>query len=281
VQNAVGLNSATFNGGRVFGPAVAGLLIVVVGTGWCFVFNAASFVAVIIGLTMMRPSELHPRPRAGRAKGQIREGLTYAWASPVLRSTLVLVLIVGLLTLNFMVFLPLLAKDVFHGGAGMVGVFSAAQGFGALVGSLVAARRADFTPRMLSGSAAMLGISMLAMAVSPWLWLELLFVAASGASFMTMMLTANATLQLNSEPARRGRVMAIYVMMFAGTTPLGGPLLGAICAHFGARVGTATAGAAAIAAAMVLPVARRSAERSVGGSVAPSPAEAPGWRSAS
>lgn len=261
VQNAVGLNSATFNGGRVFGPAVAGLLIVLVGTGWCFLFNSVSFLAVIVGLVMMRPHELYPRPVITRAKGQIREGLVYAWASPVLRSTLVLVFIVGLLTLNFTVFLPLLAKDVFHGGAGMVGVFSAMQGFGALVGSLAAARRPEFTPRHLAISAAALGLSMLGMAAAPVLWLELVLVACSGASFMTMMLTANATLQLNSAPDRRGRVMAIYVIMFAGTTPFGGPLMGAICAHFGARAGTALAGVSAMAAAMALPAVRHAADR--------------------
>ena len=261
VQNAVGLNSATFNGGRVFGPAIAGLLIVVVGTGWCFALNAVSFVAVIVGLVMMRPADMHLRARAVRAKGQIREGLAYAWASPVLRSTLVLVFIVGLLTLNFTVFLPLLAKDVFHGDAGLVGVFSAVQGAGALVGSLAAARRAEFTPRMLAGSALALGVSMLGMAAAPVLWLELVLVACSGASFMTMMLTANATLQLNSVPERRGRVMAIYVLMFAGTTPFGGPLLGAVCAHFGARSGTALAGVSALVAGLALPAVRQHAER--------------------
>ena len=263
VQNAVGLNSATFNGGRVFGPAVAGLLIVLVGTGWCFAFNAASFVAVIIGLALMRSADMYPRPRAARAKGQIREGLRYAGASPVLLSTLVLVFIVGLLTLNFQVFLPLLAKETFHGGAGMVGIFSATQGAGALVGSLASARRTAFTPALLAGATFAVGGSLLGMAVAPVLVLELVLVAASGAAFILMMLTANATLQLNSAPDKRGRVMALYVMMFGGTTPFGAPLLGLISAHFGARVGTAVAGSAALGAASALPVVRRAAERRV------------------
>lgn len=263
VQNAVGLNSATFNGGRVFGPAIAGLLIVLVGTGWCFAINSASFVAVIIGLGLMRSSEMHARPRAPRAKGQIREGIRYAWASPVLRSTLVLVLIVGLFTLNFQVFLPLMAKEVFHGGAGMVGVFSAMQGAGALVASLVLARRRTFTPYLLAVCTTACGASLVAMALAPWLWLELVLVAASGAGFIAMMLTANATLQLNSEPNTRGRVMALYVMMFGGTTPFGAPLLGFISDHLGARSGTAVAGVAALVAAVLLPVVRRSAERRV------------------
>lgn len=263
VQNAVGLNSATFNGGRVFGPAIAGLLIVLVGTGWCFAINSASFVAVIIGLGLMRSSEMHARPRAPRARGQIREGIRYAWASPVLRSTLVLVLIVGLFTLNFQVFLPLMAKEVFHGGAGMVGVFSAMQGAGALVASLVLARRRTFTPYLLAVCTTACGASLVAMALAPWLWLELVLVAASGAGFIAMMLTANATLQLNSEPHTRGRVMALYVMMFGGTTPFGAPLLGFISDHLGARSGTAVAGLAALLAAVLLPVVRRSAERRV------------------
>lgn len=263
VQNAVGLNSATFNGGRVFGPAIAGLLILLVGTGWCFAINSASFVAVIIGLALMRSSEMHARPRAPRAKGQIREGVRYAWASPILRSTLVLVLIVGLFTLNFQVFLPLMAKEVFHGGAGMVGLFSAMQGAGALVASLVLARRRTFTPYLLAVCTTACGASLVAMALAPWLWLELVLVAASGAGFIAMMLTANATLQLNSEPHTRGRVMALYVMMFGGTTPFGAPLLGFISDHLGARSGTAVAGVAALVAALLLPVVRRSAERRV------------------
>jgi MFS family permease len=266
VQNAVGLNSATFNGGRVFGPAVAGLLIVLVGTGWCFAFNAASFVAVIIGLGLMRSADMYPRPRAARAKGQIREGLRYALASPVLLSTLVLVFIVGLLTLNFQVFLPLLAKETFHGGAGMVGIFSATQGAGALIGSLASARRTEFTPALLAGATFAVGGSLLGMAVAPVLALELVLVAASGAAFIMMMLTANATLQLNSAPDKRGRVMALYVMMFGGTTPFGAPLLGLISAHFGARVGTAVAGSAALGAASTLPAVRRAAERRVSSS---------------
>ncbi len=261
VQNAVGLNSATFNGGRVFGPAIAGLLILLVGTGWCFAINSASFVAVIIGLAAMRSSEMHTRPRAPRATGQIREGIRYAWGSPVLVSTLVLVLIVGLFTLNFQVFLPLMAKEIFGGGAGLVGVFSATQGAGALVASLAAARRATYTPELLAGCAAACGLALLGMAVAPFLWLELVFVAASGAGFIAMMLTANATLQLNSAPEKRGRVMALYVMMFGGTTPFGAPLLGFISDHFGARVGTAVAGSAAVAAALALPAVRRAAER--------------------
>lgn len=263
VQNAVGLNSATFNGGRVFGPAIAGLLILLVGTGWCFAINGASFVAVIIGLSLMRNAEMHPRPRAPRARGQIREGVRYAWSSPVLRSTLVLVLIVGLFTLNFQVFLPLMAKEVFHGGAGMVGLFSAMQGAGALVASLVLARRRTFTPGLLAVCTTACGASLIGMALAPWLWLELALVAASGAGFIAMMLTANATLQLNSEPHTRGRVMALYVMMFGGTTPFGAPLLGYISDHLGARSGTAVAGAAALVAAVLLPVVRRAAERSV------------------
>lgn len=181
----------------------------------------------------------------------------------MLRSTLVLVLIVGLFTLNFQVFLPLMAKEVFHGGAGMVGVFSAMQGAGALVASLVLARRRTFTPYLLAVCTTACGASLVAMALAPWLWLELVLVAASGAGFIAMMLTANATLQLNSEPHTRGRVMALYVMMFGGTTPFGAPLLGFISDHLGARSGTAVAGLAALLAAVLLPVVRRSAERRV------------------
>jgi MFS family permease len=261
LPNAVGLNSATFNGGRVFGPAVAGLLIVLVGTGWCFVLNAASFLAVLVGLLLMRVHELVPVRRPPRGKGMIRDGLTYAWASPVLRSTLVVVFIVGLLTLNFTVVLPAIAKDVFGGDAGLVGLFSAVQGAGALVASFLAARRAEPTTRLFVGSSLALGVTMLAVGAAPTVELCLVAVFFSGVAFLTMMLTANARLQLNSSMERRGRVMALYVLMFGGTTPIGSPTIGWISDRFGPRWGAIVGGVAALAAAATVPVTTRAAER--------------------
>ncbi len=261
LPNAVGLNSATFNGGRVFGPALAGLLIVLVGTGWCFVFNAVSFLAVMVGLLAVRPAELVPVRRPPRGKGMIREGLAYSWASPVLRSTLLVVFVVGLLTLNFTVVLPAIAKDVFGGDAGLVGVFSATQGAGALVASIFAARRAAPTERLFVGSTIALGVTMTAVGLAPVLWLCLVAVFATGMSFLTMMLTANARLQLNSTMERRGRVMALYVLMFGGTTPFGSPTIGWICDHLGARWGALVGGAAALVAAVTVPLSTRAAQR--------------------
>ena len=261
LPNAVALSSATFNSGRIFGPALAALMILAVGTGWCFILNAVSFLAVIAGVFSMRLAEMHPIKRAARASGQIRDGLRYAWASPPLRSTLILVAVVGLLSLNFMVTLPLLAKDVFHGDAGTVGLFSTMQGAGALVGALTAARRKAPTPRLLSLSAVALGCTMLGEALAPTLPTELVAVSLNGVAFMTLMLTANSTLQLNSSQEKRGRVMALYVMMFGGTTPFGGPLIGFISDHFGARTGAGLGGVAALGGAAIVPTVYRSMAR--------------------
>lgn len=261
LPNAVALNSATFNGGRVFGPALGGLLVLVVGTGWCFAINAVSFSAVVIGLLAMRVSELRPVARPPRARGQIREGLRYAWAAPPLRSTLVLVAIVGTFTLNWTVVLPLLAKETFGGDAGLVGLFSAILGVGALVASFVVARATAPTRRRLVVAATGLGVAELLLALAPGLGFAVVALALTGFTFMAVMLTANSTLQLNSEPMRRGRVMALYTLLFAGSTPIGGPLVGWICEHLGPRWGVAIGGLAALAAALAVTAAYRSAER--------------------
>src|SRR5262249_500088 len=157
--NAIGLNSTIFNAARVAGPAVGAVLIKVFDVGPCFVINAASFVAVIVGLLMMRPEELHRQPVAPAARGQIREGLRYAWQTPVVRSMLVLVGIVGTLTFNFMVIMPLLARQTFHGGAGTYGLLSAVMGAGSLAGALIVAARSRATTTLLLGSCLICGVA--------------------------------------------------------------------------------------------------------------------------
>jgi MFS family permease len=246
VANAVGLNSTIFNAARVAGPAVGAVLIKLFDVGPCFLINAASFVAVIIGLLMMRPDELFQQPVAPRASGQIREGLRYAWRTPVLRSTLFLVGVVGTLTFNFMVILPLLAKQTFHGDAGTYGLLSAMMGLGSLVGALLIAARSRATTTLLLGSCLLCGVACLGAALAPTLLTEIPALLIAGGASIAFVATANTTIQLTATPEMRGRVMALYVLLFLGTTPIGGPLVGWICRVAGARAGFLVAAGAAL-----------------------------------
>jgi MFS family permease len=263
VTNAIGLNSAMFNLARVLGPAVGGLLIDTVGTSTCFVLNAVSFLAVIGGLLAMRPHELYPIERAARARGQLREGLRYTWQEPTLRMVLVMIALIGTLAFNFIVILPVLAKQTFHGSAGTYGFMLAVMGAGALGGALVAAARSRPTVALLSASAAAFGATMLLDAIANSLPLEMALLFLTGVASITFMASANATLQLTSRPDMRGRVMAIYMLLFLGSTPIGGPIIGWISQHWSARLGLAVGGVGCLAAvAVTLPaLLGRSARR--------------------
>lgn len=246
LANAIGLNSTIFNAARVAGPAVGAVLINVFDVGPCFLINSASFVAVIVSLLLMRPEELLRQPIVARARGQIREGFRYAWQTPVLRSTLFLVGVVGTLTFNFMVILPLLAKQTFHGGAGTYGLLSAVIGFGSLVGALFVAARSRASTALLLGSCLLCGVACLGAAIAPTLVTELPALIVAGGASIVFVATANTTIQLTAAPEMRGRVMALYVLLFLGTTPIGGPLVGWICRAAGARAGLLVAAGAAL-----------------------------------
>ncbi len=246
VANAVGLNSTIFNAARVAGPAVGAVLIKLFDVGPCFLINAASFAAVIAGLMMMRPEELHQQPITPRARGQIREGLRYTWRTPVLRSTLFLVGVVGTLTFNFMVILPLMAKQTFHGGAGTYGVLSAVMGAGSLVGALIIAARSRATTTLLLGSCLLCGVACLGAALAPSLATVIPALLVAGGASIAFVATANTIIQLTAAPEMRGRVMALYVLLFLGTTPIGGPLVGWICRAAGPRAGFLVAAGAAL-----------------------------------
>jgi MFS family permease len=249
VANAVGLNSAMFNTGRVVGPAVAGVLIATVGTASTFLLNSVSYVAVLVALALMRPAELFPQVKADRGPGAIRAGLRYVWSTPVLRSTLMLVAVVGTFGMNFTVVLPLLARYTFGGGAPLYGWLTSLMSAGSLVGALVAARRTGPTRRMLVGSGAAFGALTLVSAVAPSPVLAGATLVTVGVAIMLFLATANTTLQLACEPAMRGRVMALYGLVFLGSTPLGGPFLGWLSGQWGARWGLAVSGAVSLAAA--------------------------------
>ena len=266
VPNAVGLNSAMFNTGRILGPAAAGITIASLGIAPAFLANALSYLAVIAALAAMRPDELHRRERAERRRGEVRAGIRYVWENSTLRSTLLLVAVIGMFGFNFVVVLPLLARFTFDGGAGLYSVFTALMSLGSLVGALVAASRTEPTRARLLRAGMAFGILMLATAAAPNAVVAGVLLVAVGTAVMLFLATANTTLQLNSDPAMRGRVMALYGLLFLGSTPVGGPMLGWISEHWGPRVGLALGGAlslAAVLAAMSTIRIRRRSRRDV------------------
>jgi MFS family permease len=249
VVNAVGLNSAVFNGARLIGPAVAGILIHAIGISPSFLLNAISFVPVIAALAAMRTSELTRVTPVPRSRGQVREGLRYVWHTPVLRSTLLLVTVVATFGFNQIIVLPLLAKYVFHGGAGLYGAMFAALAAGGFVGGLAAASRARPSRAMLIGSAAGFSVVAILVSLAPNALLAMVGLVPMGVLSMTFIATANSTLQLTTRSEMRGRVMALYALVFLGSTPIGGPIIGWISQEWGARAGLLVGGVLSLLAA--------------------------------
>jgi MFS family permease len=257
VSNAVSLNAAIFTSARVIGPAIAGILIALVGTGWCFLFNGFSYLAVVAALLLMRPTELYRQRPVARTRGQIRAGIGYAWNRHELRLPLFVMLVVGGFGFHFTVLLPLMAKFTFHLGADAFGLLLSLMGVGSLIGALVAASRQRPTLRLLTLAAFAFGILMLGAAWMPNLALEMVVLVPLGLALTTLQATSNALLQLNSDAEFRGRVMSLYTIVFIGTTPIGSPLIGWVAQQFGPRVGLALGGVAALVAAFVATFALR------------------------
>ncbi|MFD8209751.1 MFS transporter [Streptomyces sp. NPDC059695] len=252
LRNAVSLNSANFQSARLIGPAVAGVLIAGVGSGWAFLLNGLFFLGPIVGLLRMRPAEFHRVERAPRGKGQLREGLRYVAGRPDLIWPIVLVGFVGTFGFNFPIWLTAFSGDVFHVGAGAYGFLNTLMAAGSLVGALAAARRGSTRLRMLVIAAAVFGVLEIAAALSPAFWLFALLLVPIGMIGLTVNITANSAVQMATDPAMRGRVMSLYMMVFAGGTPIGAPLLGWVTDTYGARVGFATGGVISLAAAVVV-----------------------------
>jgi len=252
LQNAVSLNSANFQSARLIGPAVAGVMITGVGTGWAFLFNGLSFVAPLAGLLLMRSRDLHAVERAPRGKGQLREGLRYVAGRPDLIWTIVLVGFVSTFGFNFPVYLSAFADDVFHAGAGSYSLFNTLMAVGSLAGALLAARRGTARMRVLVAGAVAFGAMEIVAAAAPSLWLFALLMAPIGMFGMTVNVTANSSVQLGTDPAMRGRVMALYMMVFMGGAPVGAPIAGWITDAYGVRAGMAAGGAVSAAAAVTV-----------------------------
>jgi MFS family permease len=234
LPNAVGLNSASFHGGRLIGPGIAGLLIHWFGTGPVFLINAVTFGAVVLSLTQMRLSELRPQPRTS-GKGSIRAGLSYVQHRPDLILILAIVGMVGTFGLNFQLTSALMARLVFDKGAGEYGILGSVMAIGSLGGALLAARREHPGVRLVIGATLGFGVSSIVAALMPSYWSFAIALIPVGLSSLTLMTAANATIQLSTAPEMRGRVMALYMAIFMGGTPIGAPIIGWIGQTLGAR----------------------------------------------
>ncbi|WP_051343290.1 MFS transporter [Pseudonocardia spinosispora] len=259
LSNAVGLNSMTFNTARLVGPSVAGLLIAAVGTGWVFLLNAASFVAVIGGLLAMNPATLFRSAPVPRGRGQLREGLRYVAGQPVLIGVLALVFVVSTLGINFYLTLPLLARNVFHGGPESYGMLTAVVAVGSLVGASFGARRIG-RPRLrvVIGAALAFGVLETVAGLMPNLLTTAIVLVPTGLAALAFTTAANSSVQLTVPPSMRGRVMGLYMLVFLGGTPVGAPLLGLLGEKFGGRAPTVVGGAASVVAVLIVVVVLRS-----------------------
>ncbi|HEX8802879.1 MAG TPA: MFS transporter [Acidimicrobiales bacterium] len=237
VPNAVGLNSALMTGSRVLGPALAGLLISGPGAAWCFVLNAVTYLAVIAALLRMDRSRFRSSPPVARAKGQLREGLLYAWRTPILRLSLVLVGAVGIAAFNYPVTLPLLAERTFSGDATTFTLLYATMSLGSVAGALTVARRTEIDARYLVGSGIGLAVSTTVLAFAPVLPVAVLAALPVGYSSIYLIAGCNTVVQLHADPSMRGRVLALTAVLFLGTTPIGGPIVGWISEVANPRVG--------------------------------------------
>jgi len=250
VQNAVTLNTAIMTSARIFGPALAGLLVVTVGYGWAFTTDALSYLAVLAGLWMMRPSELFAAPRTPKAKGQVRDGLRYVRKVPELWVPLVMVTIIGTLTFNFAVTLPLFVERSLHGSDGTYTLLYSVLSIGSFAGALAAAHRRSIGVHHVVVAAFAFGGAMFLFAAAPDLleaYPAALVVGFTSVAFMT---SSTAIVQFHADPSKRGRVLAIQTMVLIGSTPIGGPILGLVCDAFGARSALVIGGLGAVAAGL-------------------------------
>jgi MFS family permease len=252
MPNAIALNSAVFNLARIVGPAVAGLVIAALGTPAAFLVNAASYGAVLIGLKLMRPSELHPANPVPRARGQLRAGLSFVRQRKRLWMPLVLIFFVSTFGMNFQVTTALMSREVFHTGAGRFGIASAVYALGALGGALLAARRAQPTLRLVVVTSLAFSVLDVATGLMPDYWTFLLMLLPTGLAVLSFTTAANSTTQLGTTPEMRGRVMGLYLLVFLGGTPLGSPLAGWVAQQFGPRIAIICGGLIAVVATVVV-----------------------------
>jgi MFS family permease len=250
MNNAVSLNSALMTSSRVVGPALAGLLVTTVGFGWAFLGDGLSYLAVLAGLWLMRPSELRPAPVTPKAKDQVRAGLRYVRHSPELFVPMVMMAVVGTLSYNFPTVFPLfIIRDLGGSDATFTMLFSVVS-IGSLVGALVFARRTHVGVHWVSAAALAYGVALAAMTFAPNLGVALILGLALGLTSITFLVSSTAIVQTKAAPEMRGRVLALQAMLFLGSTPVGGPIVGFVAEEFGARWSIALGAAAALGAGL-------------------------------
>jgi MFS family permease len=257
--NAVSLNSVIVHCARMVGPMLAGLLIAVAGVEPCFLLNAATFAVMIAALSRMQAAELRTPPPTEREPGALRAALRYVIATPALAIPLAMMALVGTLGFNFQVLLPLLAKSSFEGGAQTYGLLVSAMGVGSIAGALAAGARGRVSMRLLIAASAAFGGFTLLAAVAPTLWFEVAVLMLVGAASVTFAAGVNSSLQLAVDPAMRGRVMALYSVVFLGSTPIGAPIAGWLSEAASPRTGLLLGALAALVAAGAAAVALRRA----------------------
>ena len=261
LANAVALNSTSFNAARMIGPAISGLVIAAVGTGWAFLINGASFIAVLISLMTLRLIELHPHPRAHRTAGSFTRGLRYVWSRRDLNAVLIMLFLIGTFGLNFPIFISTMAVGVFHADARGYGLLSSIMAIGTVTGALLSAGRKQPGFSALLAGAGLFGLGCTLAAVAPGYWFFAAALILIGVAALTFTNTTNSLMQLSTEPVMRGRVMALRIGVALGGTPIGAPIVGWVADHMGPRwalgVGAASGFAAAAVAIVFLARSRR------------------------
>ena len=252
LMNAIALNSAMFNGARVVGPALAGLLVSTIGEGWCFAANAVSYLAVIAGLMRMRMAPGTAQSPSGSAVAHVLEGFRFVGHTPPIRALLLLLAMVSLIAMPYVVLMPIFADQILHSGARGLGILMAASGIGAVAGALAVASRHEVRGLGLWVALSMggLGLGLIGFALSRSFWLSAALLVPVGGFMMVQMSASNTLIQAMVPDALRGRVMAIYSMMFMGMAPVGALLAGALASHVGAPLMVATGGALATVGAV-------------------------------
>ncbi len=249
INNAVSLNSALMTGSRVLGPALAGLLVSTVGFGWCFLLDGLSYVAVLVAFWRMNPAELRQAPVTPKGKGQIREGLRYARSIPELWVPLVMTAVIGTLAFNFQTVLPLFTTRDLHGTDVTFTWLLSVVSVGSLIGALASARRTSIDVRTVSRNAVVFGVGLALLTFAPGQPSAFAIGFVVGLGSILFMTAATAITQLAADPSMRGRVLALQAIVFLGSTPIGGPIVGAVAESFGARYGIAIGAIATLGAA--------------------------------
>ena len=235
LPNAVGLNSASFNAARLIGPGLSGLLVAAVGTGWVFLINGVSFAATIVALACMDPRTLRTMPSTPRGKGQIRDAVRYVRGRSDLVVILAVMAVMSMFGLNFQLTSAMMARIEFGRGAGGFGMLGSVLAIGSLAGALLAARRERPRVRLVLAAGFAFAVATAVNALMPTFWTYVVLTIPVGLASLTMMTAANATIQTSTDPVMRGRVMALYMMVFQGATPIGSPIVGWIGEHWGPR----------------------------------------------